>query len=72
MELHGQPHSRRPGAERRWSVTHGAIASFDHGNVDRDHVFVQASYADRALWDYNPILSAYSYVNSSKAGWGRF
>ena len=28
--------------------------------------------ADRAMWDYNPILTSYSYVNSSKAGWGRF
>lgn len=27
--------------------------------------------ADRALWDYNPILTS-SYVNPSKAGWGRF
>ena len=27
--------------------------------------------ADRAMWDYNPILNS-SYVNSSKAGWGRF
>ncbi|MCX5643192.1 MAG: lamin tail domain-containing protein [Phycisphaerae bacterium] len=27
--------------------------------------------ADRAMWDYNPILTS-SYVNSSKAGWGRF
>ncbi len=27
--------------------------------------------ADRAMWDYNPILSS-SYVNSSKAGVGRF
>ena len=27
--------------------------------------------ADRAMWDYNPILSS-SYVNSSKAGRGRF
>jgi hypothetical protein len=40
----------RPRSERRWSLTSGAIASFDHGNVDREHVFVQASYADRALW----------------------
>lgn len=27
--------------------------------------------ADRAMWDYNPILAS-SYVNSSKAGQGRF
>ena len=27
--------------------------------------------ADRAMWDYNPILVS-SYVNSSKAGYGRF
>src|SRR5262249_3889798 len=27
--------------------------------------------ADRALWDYNPIMTS-SYVNSSKAGVGRF
>jgi spore coat protein CotH len=27
--------------------------------------------ADRALWDYNQILTS-SYINSSKAGWGRF
>ena len=27
--------------------------------------------ADRAMWDYNPILAS-SYVNSSKAGHGRF
>jgi len=27
--------------------------------------------ADRAMWDYNPILSS-SYVNGSKAGLGRF
>jgi len=40
----------RPRAERRWTLTSGAIASFDHGNVNRDHMFVQASYADRALW----------------------
>ncbi|MBN2269689.1 MAG: lamin tail domain-containing protein, partial [Sedimentisphaerales bacterium] len=28
--------------------------------------------ADRAMWDYNPIMTNYSYVNSSKAGAGRF
>ncbi len=27
--------------------------------------------ADRAMWDYNPILTS-SYINSSKAGHGRF
>ena len=27
--------------------------------------------ADRAMWDYNPILVS-SYVNSDKAGHGRF
>ena len=27
--------------------------------------------ADRAMWDYNPILTS-SYVNASKAGHGRF
>ncbi|OHB68933.1 MAG: hypothetical protein A2V70_09625, partial [Planctomycetes bacterium RBG_13_63_9] len=28
--------------------------------------------ADRAMWDYSPILVNWSYVNSSKAGHGRF
>ena len=28
--------------------------------------------ADRAMWDYNPIMIATSYVNSGKAGQGRF
>ncbi len=28
--------------------------------------------ADRAMWDYNPIMTNYDYVSSSKAGEGRF
>ncbi len=28
--------------------------------------------ADRAMWDYNPILASSRYVNSSKAGQGRY
>jgi len=40
----------RPLSERRWSLVSGGIASFDHGNVDRDYLYLQASYADPRLW----------------------
>lgn len=45
--------------------------------IDEQASFVytpgEASFvdADRAKWDYNPIMTS-SYVNSSKAGWGRY
>jgi hypothetical protein len=38
----------RQGA-RRWSVTTGGIASFDHGQVNRDFAFLQGSYLDPRL-----------------------
>jgi hypothetical protein len=28
--------------------------------------------ADRAMWDYNPVMTNTSYINTSKAGHGRF
>ncbi len=39
--------------------------------VDRPSPGASMVDADRALWDYNPILTS-SYVNPGKAGWGRF
>lgn len=39
--------------------------------VDRPHPGASMVDADRAMWDYNPILAS-SYVNPSKAGQGRF
>ncbi|HEY6867507.1 MAG TPA: hypothetical protein VI792_09630, partial [Candidatus Eisenbacteria bacterium] len=44
----------RPLSERRWSVTGGGIASFDHGNANRNYLFVQSFYADRKV---NAVLS---------------
>ena len=39
--------------------------------VDRPSPGASMVDADRAMWDYNPILGS-SYVNSSKAAYGRF
>ncbi len=39
--------------------------------VDRPSPGASMVDADRAMWDYNPILAS-SYVLSNKAGWGRF
>jgi hypothetical protein len=39
--------------------------------VDRPNPGASMVDADRAMWDYNPILNS-SYVNGGKAGWGRF
>ena len=39
--------------------------------VDRPNPGASMVDADRAMWDYNPILAS-SYVNPSKAGQGRF
>jgi hypothetical protein len=41
------------------------------GLVDSPNPGASIAGADRAMWDYNPILTS-SYVNSGKAGWGRF
>jgi hypothetical protein len=38
-----------PLAARRWSLTGGGIASFDHGNPNRNYFFTQGFYADRRL-----------------------
>jgi hypothetical protein len=37
------------GAARRWTVSGGAISSYDHGNTNRDFGFLQGFYLDRAL-----------------------
>ena len=53
------------GSARRWSVTGGAITSYDHGNTNRDFGFLQACYLDRAL---SATLSQETDVNR---GWKR-
>jgi hypothetical protein len=53
------------GAVRRWSVTGGAISSYDHGNTNRDFGFLQAFYLDRAV---SATLSQEVDVNR---GWKR-
>lgn len=37
------------GAARRWTVSGGAISSYDHGNTNRDFGFLQGFYLDRTL-----------------------
>lgn len=37
------------GAARRWSVTGGAITSYDHGHSNREFGFLQTFYLDRVL-----------------------
>jgi hypothetical protein len=37
------------GSVRRWSLTSGAITSYDHGNTNRDFGFLQGFYVDRRL-----------------------
>jgi hypothetical protein len=53
------------GDARRWSVTGGAITSYDHGNTNRDFGFLQAFYLDRVL---SATLSQEMDVNR---GWKR-
>ncbi len=45
VELHSAP-----AAARRWTLVSGGIAAYDHGNVDRDYFYLQASYAAPRLW----------------------
>ena len=40
---------QQAGAARRWTVSGGAISSYDHGNANRDFGFLQGFYLDRAL-----------------------
>jgi hypothetical protein len=37
-------------SERRWSLVSGGVASFDHGNSDRNYLYIQGAYADPRLW----------------------
>jgi hypothetical protein len=53
------------GAARRWTVSGGAISSYDHGNTNRDFGFLQGFYLDRAL---SATLSQEVDVNR---GWKR-
>ena len=53
------------GAARRWSVTGGAITSYDHGNTNREFGFLQTFYLDRVL---SATLSQEVDVNR---GWKR-
>jgi len=47
---HGAFVTRRDRAgARRWSVTAGGVASFDHGQVNRQYAFAQASWLDPTL-----------------------
>ncbi len=54
-----------PGAARRWTVSSGAISSYDHGNTNRDFGFLQGYYLDRAV---SATLSQEVDVNR---GWKR-
>jgi hypothetical protein len=50
---------------RRWSVTGGAITSYDHGNTNRDFGFMRVFYLDRVL---SATLSQEADLNR---GWKR-
>lgn len=44
VEIHN-----RPGVERRWGLTGGAVTSTEHGTTNRDFLYVQGRYDDRAF-----------------------